>query len=136
MRLLSERSDYAGGLSAQAKSQAKRGRNRCGHGWQHRTVFPTIWSTFQPDPMEAQKIELSLGFLDMPYAIPNVSLENGKAKAHVRIGWLRSVCNIYHAFAINTMANMLAEAAGRDALEYLLELLGPRRILDLSKTNY
>ena len=104
--------------------------------WQHRTVFPTIWSTFKPDPMEAQKIELSLGFLDMPYAIPNVSLENGKAKAHVRIGWLRSVCNIYHAFAINTMANMLAEAAGRDPLEYLLELLGPQRILDLSRTDY
>src|SRR5215831_19007008 len=35
MRLLSERSDYAGGLFAQAKSQAKRGRHRCGHGWQH-----------------------------------------------------------------------------------------------------
>jgi isoquinoline 1-oxidoreductase beta subunit len=104
--------------------------------WQHRTVFPTIWSTFKPDPQEAQKIELSLGFLDLPYAIPNISLENGKAKAHVRIGWLRSVCNIYHAYAINTMANMLAEAAGRDPLEYLLELIGPQRILDLSKTDY
>jgi isoquinoline 1-oxidoreductase beta subunit len=99
-------------------------------------VFPTIWSTFEKDAQEAHKIELSLGFLDLPYNIPNICLENGKAKAHVRIGWLRSVCNIYHAFAQNSMANMLAEAAGRDPLEYLLELIGLDRVLDLSKTEY
>ncbi len=105
--------------------------------WHHRTVFPTIWSTFvKDDPGYGHKIELSLGFLDLPYAIPNISLENGKAKAHVRIGWLRSVNNIPHAFAQNTMANMLAEAAGRDPYEFLLELLGPDRVLDLSKTEY
>lgn len=104
--------------------------------WQHRTVFPTIWSTFEPDPQLAHKIELSLGFLELPYNVPNIQLENGKAKAHVRIGWLRSVCNIYHAFAQNTMANMLAETAGRDPLEFLVELIGPDRVLDMSKTDY
>ena len=105
--------------------------------WQHRSVFPTIWSTFEKDdPGYGNKIELSLGFLDLPYAIPNISLENGQAKSHVRIGWLRSVNNIPHAFAQNTMANMLAVAAKRDPYEFLLELIGPDRVVDLSKADY
>src|SRR3989441_1212321 len=105
--------------------------------WLHRSVFPTIWSTFvKDDPGYGHKIELSLGFLDLPYAIPNVCLENGQAKSHVRIGWLRSVNNIPHAFAQNTMANMLAAAAKRDPYEFLLELIGPDRVVDLSKVDY
>ena len=105
--------------------------------WLHRSVFPTIWSTFvKDDPGYGNKIELSLGFLDLPYAIPNVCLENGQAKSHVRIGWLRSVNNIPHAFAQNTMANMLAASAKRDPYQFLLELIGPDRVVDLSKVDY
>ncbi|HWQ39331.1 MAG TPA: molybdopterin cofactor-binding domain-containing protein [Burkholderiales bacterium] len=105
--------------------------------WHHRNVFPTIWSTFEKsDPEYGHKIEFSLGYIDMPYAIPNLRLENGKAKAHVRIGWLRSVNNIPNAFVQNTVANMLAYEAGRDPYDYLLELIGPDRVLDLSSTDY
>ena len=35
--------------------------------------------------------------------------ENGPAEAHVRIGWLRSVANIYHAFAVESFADELAQ---------------------------
>ncbi len=105
--------------------------------WHHRNVFPTIWSTFEKDdPQLGHKIELSLGYIDLPYAIPNLRLENGKAKAHVRIGWLRSVNNIPNAFVQNTMANMLAHEAGRDPYDFLIELIGPDRVLDLSSTDY
>jgi isoquinoline 1-oxidoreductase beta subunit len=105
--------------------------------WHSNSVFPTIWSTFEKeDPQLGHAIELSLGYLDVPYNVPNLRLENGKAKAHVRIGWLRSVNNIPNAFAQNTMANMLAYAAGRDPYEFLLELIGSDRVLDLSKTAY
>ncbi|MGH8766725.1 MAG: molybdopterin cofactor-binding domain-containing protein, partial [Burkholderiales bacterium] len=105
--------------------------------YHHRTVFPTIWSSFEKDdPQFGHKIELSLGFLEVPYNIPNLTLENGKAKAHVRIGWLRSVNNIPHAFAQNSMANMMAYAAGKDPYQYLMALLGPDRVLDLSNTDY
>jgi isoquinoline 1-oxidoreductase beta subunit len=105
--------------------------------WHSNSVFPTIWSTFEKeDPQLGHAIELSLGYLDVPYNVPNLRLENGKAKAHVRIGWLRSVNNIPNAFAQNTMANMLAYEAGKDPYQFLLELLGPDRVLDLSKTAY
>jgi len=54
-------------------------------------------------------------------------LESGDAKAHVRIGWLRSVCNIYHAFAVCGFADELAHEAGADPRDYLLRLAGPSR---------
>ena len=49
----------------------------------------------------------------------------------IRVGWYRSVNNIQHAFAMNSFANELAEAAGRDPVEYLLELIGDAEVMDL-----
>jgi len=60
----------------------------------HRTVFPSINSTFGPAD-EGSDFELSLGATDAPWAVPNFQVEVGKAKAHIRIGWLRSVANVY-----------------------------------------
>ena len=77
--------------------------------------------------------ELGLGFSDLPFAIPNHRSENGPATAHVRIGWLRSVANIYHAFAIQSFEDELAHTAGKDPVEYALDLLGPDRIIPKSE---
>jgi isoquinoline 1-oxidoreductase beta subunit len=99
--------------------------------WLHRTVFPPIESTFQPDVTYGGAGELQQGFVDMPYAIDNIRCENGPAANHVRIGWYRSVFNIPHAFAVCSFADELAAAAGRDPLEYLRELIGGPRHIDL-----
>ncbi|MCP1168304.1 xanthine dehydrogenase family protein molybdopterin-binding subunit [Limimaricola litoreus] len=98
--------------------------------WRHRTAAPTIGSIFAPDPMQKLPLELGMGLLNMPLAIENIRAENPQAPAHVRIGWYRSVSNIPHAFAIQSFAAELAEAAGRDQKEYLLELIGPAREID------
>jgi len=100
--------------------------------WLHRTVFPSISSTFNPAERHASVGELGLGFVDWPYAIPNIRLENGEAQAHVRIGWLRSVCNIYHAFAIGSFIDELAHAAGADPKQFLLDVVGEPRKVDLA----
>src|SRR5436305_6449156 len=110
-------------------------------GWLQRTVFTPRGSPFDPKNMYSDPGEFGLGFSDLPYAIPNHRSENGPATAHVRIGWLRSVANIYHAFAIQSFADELAHAAGKDPLEYTLALFGPDRIVpkgELPKdyTNY
>jgi isoquinoline 1-oxidoreductase beta subunit len=97
--------------------------------WLQRTVFPPIGSTFDPSAQYSDAGELGLGFTDVPFGVPNFRAENGPATAHVRIGWFRSVANIYHAFGIHSFADELAHAAGKDPVEYLLQLLGPDRIV-------
>jgi len=98
----------------------------------HRTAFPSIGSIFGPADQGSDS-ELSLGATDNPWNVPNMRVEVGKAKAHIRIGWLRSVANVYHTFANQSFAAEMAHAAGRDQKDYLLDLIGPDRIVDLSK---
>jgi isoquinoline 1-oxidoreductase subunit beta len=109
--------------------------------WLQRTVFPPIGSTFNASAVYSDADELGLGFSDLPFAIPNHRSENGPATAHVRIGWFRSVANIYHAFGIQSFEDELAHEAGKDPVEYALALLGPDRIIPKSElpkdyTNY
>lgn len=99
--------------------------------WLHRTVFPPIEATFQPDATYGSAGELQQGVTDMPYDIPNVRCENGAAANHVRIGWYRSVFNVPHAFAVCSFADELAAASGQDPLEYLRQLIGEPRHIDL-----
>jgi isoquinoline 1-oxidoreductase beta subunit len=96
--------------------------------WLQRTVYPPILSTFNLNARYADD-EMGLGWNNLPFDIPNHRAENGPADAHVRIGWLRSVANIYHAFAINSFADELANAANEDSVQYLLKLIGPPRIV-------
>ncbi len=95
--------------------------------WLHRTVAPTIISTFNVDAKHEAPFELGMGVINVPFAIPNVRIENPEAIAHTRIGWFRSVSNIPHAFAVQSFVAELAAAAGRDPKDFLLEVIGPAR---------
>ncbi len=98
--------------------------------WKHNSVAPSILSTFAPDSGHQFFIESGMGHVDMPFEIPNIRVENGKAMAHTRIGWFRSVSNIPRAFAVQSFAAELANELGRDQKEMLLELIGSDRQLD------
>ena len=98
--------------------------------WLQRSTYPPIGSTFNPDAKYADD-EMGLGWNNLPFDIPNHRAENGPADYHVRIGWFRSVANVYHAFAIHSFADELAKAANKDSVQYLLDLVGPARIVDL-----
>jgi isoquinoline 1-oxidoreductase beta subunit len=99
-------------------------------GWLHRTVAPSISSTFDASSEHQMPIELGMGVMNIPFAIDNIQLENPAAKAHTRIGWFRSVANIPRAFAIQSFIAEMANELEQDHKAFLLELIGPSRKID------
>ncbi|MGJ5180098.1 molybdopterin cofactor-binding domain-containing protein [Bradyrhizobium oligotrophicum] len=103
--------------------------------WRHRSVAPTILSTFAAGADHAAPFELGMGLVDMPFEIANIQCENPAAKAMTRIGWFRSVSNIPRAFAVQSMVGEIANATGRDQKEMLLELIGSPRVVKLASVK-
>jgi isoquinoline 1-oxidoreductase beta subunit len=101
--------------------------------WNHHTVFPAIGATSNPAEVHPSDGELGLGCVDFPYDVPNIRIETHESKAHTRIGWLRSVSNIHHSYAINCMMDEVAEARGVDPINHALELLGEDRNLSFKE---
>jgi isoquinoline 1-oxidoreductase beta subunit len=103
--------------------------------WRHRSVAPSIASTFSAGVVHQAPFELGMGLIDMPFEIANIQCENPEAAAHTRIGWFRSVSNIPRAFAVQSMVGEIAHATNRDQKEMLLELIGSPRIVNLSSVK-
>jgi len=104
-------------------------------GWRHRSVSPTIFSTFAEDSGYTSFLEAGMGLVDTPINVPNMSIEAGKAMAHTRIGWFRSVSNIPRAFAVQSFVAEIAAELNRDPKDMLLELIGPDRVIDPKAAN-
>lgn len=121
--------DFYHSVAAMYMKAATDGKGRP-TAWLQRTAFPPIFSTFDGKSTYGD-LEMTMGWNDVPFDIPNQRAENGEATAHVRIGWMRSVANVYHAFAVQSFLDELAAAANRDRIEYYLDVLGPARVVDL-----
>ena len=89
--------------------------------WIQRTVFPSLASTFGPFATP-QGFELAMGFANTPYRFPNQRFQYAGLVPGVRIGWLRSVCNVFHAFGANVFVDELAIEAGIDPIDYRLRI--------------
>ncbi|MDP1529744.1 MAG: molybdopterin-dependent oxidoreductase [Rhodoferax sp.] len=103
--------------------------------WRHRSVAPSIASTFAPNALHQAPFELGMGLIDMPFEIANIQCENPEAAAHTRTGWFRAVSNIPRAFAVQSMVGELAHATNRDQKTMLLELIGSPRIVKLDSVK-
>jgi isoquinoline 1-oxidoreductase beta subunit len=125
------RNDFLHTVSAE-RIEAGLDKNGKVIAWRHRSAAPTIVSTFAAGAANEAPFELGMGLVDMPFQIANVRCENPEVAAHTRIGWFRSVSNIPHGFAIQSMVGELAAATGRDQKEMLLELIGEPRIVKLN----
>jgi isoquinoline 1-oxidoreductase beta subunit len=104
--------------------------------WLQRSVFQGSASTSDAEVLYAGQDEVDNGWTDVPFDIPNHRAESGPARANVRIGWLRSVTNVFHAFAVQSFADELAHAAKKDPVQYQLALLGADRKIDFTGTKY
>lgn len=123
------RHDYLHTVSVEHLEAGLDDKGQC-VAWLHRSVAPTILSTFVPGAKNQFNIELGMTLRQVAPTIPNVRLENPEAEAHTRIGWFRSVSNVPHAFATQSFIAEMAAAAGRDHRDYLLDLIGPPRRID------
>ncbi|SDX15137.1 isoquinoline 1-oxidoreductase, beta subunit [Lutibacter oricola] len=103
-------------------------------GWLHRFAFPSITSTFQKGVEYPGGWEINSAS-NLPYNVDNLRVEVGKAPAHVRIGWLRSVINLPHGFAINVFTDELAHETTTDPLEFRLNFLSKDKKAKKLQTN-
>ena len=101
-----------------------------------RTGFPSISSTFAEGVEYPSAGELDLGFSDVPLALKHIQLEAVKAPAHTRIGWMRSVCNIQHAFGIGSFVDEIAVNANKPCVQMWRDLLGKARIEPFENQNF
>jgi isoquinoline 1-oxidoreductase subunit beta len=102
--------------------------------WRHRSAAPSFMANFVPDPKHPGDIELGMGWVDTPFNVPNMRMESGEAQSHVRVGWFRSVNNVAHAWSIQSFIAELASQLGKDPKDFLLEMIGPARIIDVAKS--
>ena len=116
------------GLDAQSKPVA----------WTHHIVAPPILLKFGPLQNGIDRTLID-GAANMPYAVPNVFVDQVAADLAVPLGFWRSVGASQNAFVVESFMDELAIAAGRDPYEFRRELLQakPRhvRTLELAATK-
>ncbi len=89
--------------------------------WQHRIVGQSIiaGTAFEggmvKDGVDITSVE---GAANLPYAIPNISVDLHTTTLPVPVQWWRSVGSSHTAFAVETFIDQLAAQAGRDPVEY------------------
>lgn len=112
-----------GGLDASGKPVA----------WHQRIVGQSIiaGTAFEPfmlkDGVDATSVE---GAANSKYEVPNFQVELTSPRIPVPVQWWRSVGNTHSAFAIESFIDELAEAAGKDPVEFRRTILSnaPRHL--------
>ncbi len=123
------RNGYYHAMSVQKLEAALDADNRV-IGWRHKLATDNLVSTFAPNVKFLGDDFLNQGITDMPFAIPNIKVENIAAESPIRIGWYRSVYNLNAAFALGSFLDELARARDMDPIDNFIDLLGPDRVFD------
>ncbi len=105
-------------------------------GWEHRIVGQSILkgSPFEAsikNGIDGSSVE---GAANLPYAVPNITVELSTTDVGVPVLWWRSVGSTHTAYSTETFLDELAHAAGRDPLEVRRALLAkhPRHLAALN----
>jgi isoquinoline 1-oxidoreductase beta subunit len=108
-------------------------------GWQHRIIGQSILtgtpfeSMLVKDGVDATSVE---GASTLPYAIPGLQVDLHSPSVGVPVQWWRSVGSTHTAFSTETFIDELAQAAGKDPVDFRRALLAKhpnhRATLDLA----
>lgn len=96
--------------------------------WKVNTAFPSIMSLFNEKVNAPQPGDLQQGVLDLALNVPNVEAQACEATSHIRTGWLRSVYNIFHAFATNSFMDEIAHSLKKDPLDFMLSMYSDQKM--------
>lgn len=97
--------------------------------WHHRIVGPSIAASLHM-PWPPEGAELS-GAADLPYGIRDLQVDWAQSDTHVPVGFWRAVPASHNPFVTECFLDELAHAAGKDPLEFRLNLLkgeGKRKV--------
>ena len=95
-------------------------------GWHHRIVGQSILAG---TPFEQMLVKNSVdltsveGASNLPYAIPNLLVDLATTDVKVPVLWWRSVGSTHTAYSTEVLIDELAEAAGRDPVDFRRDLL-------------
>jgi isoquinoline 1-oxidoreductase subunit beta len=106
--------------------------------WKLRLVGPSISARLFPSAVEKSidpyTIEAAANY---PYDVPNVSVEYLRHEIGINVGYMRSVSHALNCFVAESFMDELANAAGKDPVEFRRTLLAkqPRylRVLELAR---
>ncbi len=105
--------------------------------WNHKLVAASIFSRVYPqmvrNGIDPAAVE---GVVGMQYEIPHINIEYIRIDIPVPVGFWRSVGHSHNAFTVECFVDELAHAAGKDPMEFRLQLLKrhprPRRVLEIA----
>ena len=102
--------------------------------WRHRSAAPSLHGELRAGPETSAATSSSAWDGSTRRSTCRTSAwRAARRRSHVRIGWFRSVNNVAHAWAIQSFVAEIANELGRDPKDFLLELIGPARIVDAPK---
>jgi isoquinoline 1-oxidoreductase beta subunit len=101
--------------------------------WLFRSAFPPIASTFDATAEYGMAVETGMTLNEALFDVPHIRAENCPARHHVRYGWLRAVCHLFHGFAVHSFVDELAHLNNTNYVDYFVKILGPDRHVDLTK---
>ena len=100
--------------------------------WLFRSAFPPIASTFTAGAEYGADFEVGMALNELMFDVPNIQSENCPAKNHVRQGWMRAVCHLFHAFGVHSFVDELAHLNKTNYVDYFIRILGDDRKVDLT----
>ncbi|MGA8620219.1 MAG: xanthine dehydrogenase family protein molybdopterin-binding subunit [Candidatus Sulfotelmatobacter sp.] len=108
--------------------------------WSNQIACPSIMSRFFPGSVKNGLDDSSVeGAADLPYSIPNISVNYQLTEIGIPVGFWRSVGHSQNGFFSECFVDELAAASGKDPYEYRWRLLqkAPRHlsVLELAATK-
>jgi isoquinoline 1-oxidoreductase beta subunit len=92
--------------------------------WSHKIVVPSIFARVFPQMVKSGVDPAAVeGVANMEYEVPNLQVEYVRIDTPIPIGFWRSVGSSHNAFTVESFMDELASAAGKDPVEFRLNLL-------------